>query len=98
LLADFLADSSVPWPDQLTLAACADAERDGLLTELERNNLNERFEKAKSRLDEFRAKIHSDELVSGIPAKVIRDALLQETARLVIALVVTAARQCSGNQ
>jgi len=94
LLAGFLADENAPWPAQLTLAACADPERDGLLTDSERNSLDERLEQAKTRLMEFRSRLSSNDTVNGVSAELIRDALLEETARRVISHSATAAKQC----
>lgn len=94
LLAEFLADENAPWPAQLTLAACADPERDGLLTDSERNKLDERFEQAKTRLTEFRSRLSSNDTVNGVSTELIRDALLEETARRVISSSATVAKQC----
>lgn len=96
LLADFLSDMSAPWPVELSLAACADAERDGLLTDSQRESLNERFEKTKAQLDDFRSRLHRDESTNGIPSKLARDALQEETARSVIRAAATAAKSDSG--
>ncbi len=94
LLADFLADANAPWPDELSLAACADAERDELLTDTERENLHQRFEQVKAQLAEFRAKLFNDESVNGIPAKLIQEVLHVETPRRVVHAAAEAARMC----
>lgn len=94
LLADFLANPKAAWPDQLTPAACADAGRDALLTEAERKGLSERFARVTSLLAEYRAKLHSARTIHGISSARLRDALREETARRVIGLVATVARQC----
>jgi hypothetical protein len=96
LLADFLSDEHADWPDPLTPAACADPERDGLLTEQERDKLRERFHQAKTRLTEFRTQLHSQKVVNGIESELVRGALREETARHLIGAASQAVRQCSG--
>jgi hypothetical protein len=44
LLADFLATKDARWPERLSLAACADAERDALCSDSKRQDLEKRFQ------------------------------------------------------
>jgi hypothetical protein len=94
LLADFLAEKDARWPDRLSLAACADAERDKLYSAAKRKELDQRFKLARKRLSEFRSKLHSAGTVNGLPCQLVREALQEETARKAIRLAATAAKAC----
>jgi len=93
LLADFLHKKNAAWPEQLNLSACADPERDALLTDVERQQLQDRMAEAERLVSEFRKAIHSDESVNGLSSKLIRDALLEENSRSVINSAAEAAEQ-----
>ena len=91
LLADFLAGENAPWPKELCLESCADAERDELLSRSEKQEVQDRFEKAKQQLRIYRTKLHSNPESHGINSRDIRDALLEESPRRIIRFVARAA-------
>ncbi len=91
LLADFLRDQDATWPDQLSLAASADAARDALLTEMETERLSARLARAKELLTEYRAAIYSEDSVHGVASELVQQALESDTSRIVIGLAATAA-------
>lgn len=95
LVADYLANANAPWPAELSLAACADAKRDELLTESERDSLHQRFEQARERLSDFRAKLHGGQSINGIGSEMVLEALHNETARRVIRAAAAAAQLVS---
>jgi hypothetical protein len=101
LLADFLADSNAPWPAQLTLDASADAQRDAVLSNADRQALNERFEEIQNDLSKYRQQLHSRKVVNQIPTEDLRTSLTTETSREAIRFASAAARACapkSGNR
>lgn len=91
LLADFLHKKNARWPEPLDLKACADSERDALLTTVDKQQLKDRMEETIRLVSEFRKAIHSDESVDGLPTKLIRDALLEESSRTAINAATEAA-------
>jgi len=93
LLADFLRKKNAAWPEQLNLSACADPERDALLTDAERQHLEDRMDETEGLVSEFRKAIHVDESVNGLSSKLIRDALLDENSRSVINAAAEAAEK-----
>ena len=94
LIADFLSNRSNPWPDQLSLAACADADRDKLQSDSHRNDIQALFKRTQTQLTDFRKKLHNQEQLYGIPTKILRDALTEESPRKVIRLAAKAAKAC----
>ena len=96
MLADYLSDLNAKWPELLSLSASADPERDALLTDNEREPLNNRIEEAKRLLTEFRETVHSQELVNGVSAQLIRAALLDQNSRSVINASAAAAVELMG--
>ena len=91
LLATFLAHKNAPWPDKLSLAASADAERDCLLEDAEKKSLTARFTNIQSRLTEFRKAIHKKPTANGISSEQIQRALSDESARSVINIAAAVA-------
>ncbi len=91
VIADFLNDLEATWPEPLSLSACADPERDALLTDSERTTLENRIQEAERLLTEFRAKLYSEDSINGISTQLIRNALLDENSRSVISKVAEAA-------
>jgi len=84
LIADFLADENAPWPNDLSLQASTDAERDAELVDEQREALGVRFDKVKKRLTEFRISIWQNDQANGVASKVIRELLLDDNSRSVI--------------
>lgn len=93
LLADFLHDPAAEWPKQLSLSASADSERDALLTDNERQQLNDRLTEAERLVTEFRTALHKDEAVNGLSSKLIREALSDDNSRSVINAAAQAAEE-----
>ncbi len=92
LLAEYLADPGARWPEQLSLEACADTERDELLMDAARKRLNERFEQAHAIIAEFRSRLHSNKNVDGLPSQLVRDALLDQNSQAAVDRAGTAAQ------
>lgn len=97
LLADFLAEEDARWPVRLSLAACADPERDKLCTESKRKALDKQFKQAKKLLLDFRSKLYSSDTVNGLDAGLMRSALAEENARRAIHLAANAANEVARN-
>ena len=98
LLADFLLDANAPWPEDLSLKASEDRERDHLHSATARGEQEARFEAFKQRFAEYRSAIHSQERVHGISTELLRQALVESSSSRVLGLAASAAQQCRGKR
>lgn len=95
LLADFLNDPQADWPDQLGLSACANADRDALLTADDKELLIARMKDAIDVLSEFRTALHMTKETHGVPSQLLKSALLQDSPREAINVAVAVAKALS---
>ena len=92
LIAKFLSDESESWPSDLSLQTSFDAEREKLLSDYEKQQLKDRFEKIKSDLKEFRTKLHAKKSVNGVANDALFQALTDKSPRQVVRLGSEVAR------
>ena len=90
LLAEYLSDEGAPWPEELSLNACADPARDVLLSDSEKKQLRARFDDYRALHEQFKSELHSQTTVCGLPASLVREGLLEESPRRAVKLARSA--------
>lgn len=76
LIAQFLVDQYCDWPYSLSLESCAYPSRDAWLSGEERNQLQQRFERYKSLLRDYREELHGTQsMIRGVDRKLLLSAL-----------------------
>ena len=88
LIAEYVASETEPWPEALTLNTASLV----LLAPPARKAVEQRFERIKADLTDYRTKLKAGESLNGLSAEITREALIAETGHRMTTLVASAAK------